>query len=392
MRFTVKRGDLDSALTSAIHFVPSKPAIPVQGHFLFEVKGETLEVSASNGIQYFRTRLSVQDAEDGKVLVPTRRLADLVRRLSDESVLFVMDDTGFSLKCGKTKSTINVSNDDFVAFPVVDGKANFTCPGDELKRILKRAAVTAAKTEGTNNNFAGVYVDAGIDGCSLEIAATDTYRLAFIQAKIAPAEQFDPLFIPISTVEGMLRVLGKSPVEVAWDTKSIVFKSPTFTLSALRASSKRPAFKNLFDARCIARAEVDCAEVARAVDRASLFEDTTSGQPALVNLYLRADGLEMTAEAKGVGSFHEVIAADGDGSEARMTFKCQNLYEALGGDKKVKLLFTEGFLNVKFKDDRATFQTVLLPVLPLDEAEEWKAKHKAAPAVEEPCEQADSAA
>ncbi|MGD0621391.1 MAG: hypothetical protein ABSA82_02860 [Thermacetogeniaceae bacterium] len=71
----------------------------------------------------------------------------------------------------------------------------------------------------------GVEEIAGADGGSIEIAATDTYRLTFIQAKIAPAERFDPLFIPISSVESLLRVLGKNPVEVSWDSKSIMFKS-----------------------------------------------------------------------------------------------------------------------------------------------------------------------
>ena len=44
MRFNVKRGELESALTSVLHFVPSKPTIPIQSYFLFEVRGETLEV------------------------------------------------------------------------------------------------------------------------------------------------------------------------------------------------------------------------------------------------------------------------------------------------------------------------------------------------------------
>lgn len=35
----------------------------------------------------------------------------------------------------------------------------------------------------------------------------------------------------------------------------------------------------------------------------------------------------------------------------------------------MELLFTGGHLNVKFGDERATYQTVLLPVLPLEEAE-----------------------
>ena len=164
------------------------------------------------------------------------------------------------------------------------------------------------------------------------------------------------------------------------------------TSSGASQTSPFPAFKKLFDATCIARAEVDCAEMARAVDRASLFEDPTSGQPALINLSIQADSLEMTAEAKGVGSFREVITVSGAGNDAQMTLKCQNLYEALGGDKKVELLFTGGHLNVKFGDERATFQTVLLPVLPLEEAEARKAKQNAAQAAAAPDEQAVPAA
>ena len=51
------------------------------------------------------------------------------------------------------------------------------------------------------------------------------------------------------------------------------------TSSGASQTSPFPAFKKLFDATCIARAEVDCAEMARAVDRASLFEDPTSASP-----------------------------------------------------------------------------------------------------------------
>jgi hypothetical protein len=56
------------------------------------------------------------------------------------------------------------------------------------------------------------------------------------------------------------------------------------------------------------------------------------------------------------------------------------------------LLFTEGHLNVKFGDERATYQTILLPVLPLEEAEAWKARQNSAQAATAPAVQADSAA
>jgi len=88
MKLTLLQENLNSALTTVSHFLPSRPTLPVLGNILLATEKNRLKISATNlemGINYF---VGAKIENEGKTTVlarpflEKRRLGGRLRRVS----------------------------------------------------------------------------------------------------------------------------------------------------------------------------------------------------------------------------------------------------------------------------------------------------------------------
>ena len=87
MKFNVSSTELLKGLMDISKAIPAKSALPILENFLFDLKGNILEVTASDSELTLRTEIEVDTTqEEGKIAVPARHMIDLLKELPDQPV------------------------------------------------------------------------------------------------------------------------------------------------------------------------------------------------------------------------------------------------------------------------------------------------------------------
>ena len=80
--------------------IPAKSALPILEAFLFTLKGNTLEITASDSELTLRTQIEVDSVtEEGQIAVPAKHMMDLLKELPDQPLTInTINDSSFSCR------------------------------------------------------------------------------------------------------------------------------------------------------------------------------------------------------------------------------------------------------------------------------------------------------
>ena len=80
MKFTVSSSELLEGLISVSKVISNKPTLAILENFLFELKDNTLTVTASDGETTLKSNLPIaQVDEEGRTAVPAKLLTDSLK-------------------------------------------------------------------------------------------------------------------------------------------------------------------------------------------------------------------------------------------------------------------------------------------------------------------------
>ena len=89
MKFTVSSTELLHALLSVARAIPTKPSIPIIENFLFSLKNNRLEITATDLDLTLRTALPVNLVEEeGAIAVPAKLLTDSLKEFPELPLTF----------------------------------------------------------------------------------------------------------------------------------------------------------------------------------------------------------------------------------------------------------------------------------------------------------------
>ncbi len=143
MKFSVSSTDLLKAILTVQKAIPAKTTEAILEDYLFVLKGETLEITASDMELTLKTEISVQNTEEeGSIAVPARQLTDLLKELPDQPISITAGD-GNSFECAWTtgSSTLPFFNPE--DYPV------FQTPGENAVTIEVPAQTLSEGISGT---------------------------------------------------------------------------------------------------------------------------------------------------------------------------------------------------------------------------------------------------
>ena len=138
--------------------IPAKSALPILENFLFDLKGNVLEITASDSELTLRTQIEVENTtEEGRIAVPAKHMMDLLKELPDQPLtISTTSDCAFTCSWASGESTLPyfpaedypeiTGTDDsavtlqFPAQSLVDGISStiYACGDDEKKGIQDR--------------------------------------------------------------------------------------------------------------------------------------------------------------------------------------------------------------------------------------------------------------
>src|SRR4051795_6664495 len=176
MELRVERDALADAVGWSARSLPARPPMQVLLGLLLDVGEDAgLAVSAFDYEVSSRIELPATVAEPGRVLVPGRLLADIVRSLPAQPVDLKLDGARVVLTCGAARFTLpTLPVEDYPALPDMPTTTG-SLESDVFAAAVAQVAIAAGRDD-TLPVLTGVRLE--IEGEQLTLAATDRYRLA----------------------------------------------------------------------------------------------------------------------------------------------------------------------------------------------------------------------
>ena len=348
MKFRVERDVLTDAVAWAARSLPVRPSAPVLAGLLIEASDSGLVLSTFDYETSARAELSAEVADEGKVLVSGRLLADICRSLPNKPVELSDEGARVSLTCGSARFSLQkMPVEEYPTLPDMP-TATGTVASDVFARAVTQA-VTAAGRDDMLPVLTGVRIE--IEGSSIALLATDRFRLSLREIPWQPRTPDETLaaLVPAKVLADTAKSMTSgSDITIALSTGGAgdgiigfegVAPGGTRRTTTRLLDGEFPKVRSLFPAEHTTTATVDRESLIDTVKRVSLVADRNTA----VQLAFSDGVLTLDAGSGDEAQASESIEANIVGEEITTGFNPSFLLDGLGAIEEpvVELAFTQ---------------------------------------------------
>lgn len=197
MEFKVKLSDFQQVIQKVLPALPRKSTVAVLEHIHFSLTGDNLELIANDQEITIQTKIQVDGISDGSILIPGRKLFEIVKALGNQGDLeFVSDDDNFEINMQTTTpfgvySLRGLNHNEYLdipelvesAKPNIDNDGNIISTPDKVAMKLDKKAIIrlasksafAISTDEFRPAMNGVLFE--FRGDYISAVSTDSFRL-----------------------------------------------------------------------------------------------------------------------------------------------------------------------------------------------------------------------
>lgn len=359
MRFTVSASELLKELLSLQRVIPGKTTQQILENFLFVLKDNRLEITASDMETTLRRSIEIAEVEkEGEIAVPAKLLTDSLKEFPDQPLTFeVKSETSVEISWATGVSQFPYfPADDYPKIPLkAETSESVEIPSEILLNGIN-STIYATADEEFRPVMNGIFFDLDTEGITL--VASDAHKLVCYSTTEARAMQ-KSCFILHKKPAGILKgLLGKSsePVNVSYDSKNAFFEFKDTILVCRLIEGKYPAYRSVIPTNNPNVLTIDRTMLLNSVRRVAVCSDQATSQ---IKLSLKTNEISISAQDLGFStSAHERMTCLYDGADLEIGFKASFLVEILNN-----LPYTD--INIRFGD-----QSRAALILPEDDSDE----------------------
>lgn len=329
MEFNVSSAELLKGMMDVSKAVPVKTALPILEYFLFQLKGNTLLITASDQELTLRTEVQVDSKEDGSIAVPASQLIALFKALPDQPV--TIRTTGeSSFECVWSNGNSSLPFFPAADYPEIKGTAedalSISIPAATLIDGIASTVYATADDE-MRPAMNGIYFD--ISPESTTLVASDSHKLiCFTTADVEAAESAS--FILHKKPAAVLRsTVSKEDgeVKVSFDSSTVVFSFGSTVMICRLVVGKYPKYRDVIPQNNSNVLRIDREQLLSTVRRVSVFANKASNH---IKFDLKEGQLELTAQDLGFAiAAYEKLTCDYSGDDLTIGFKSSFLVDIL---------------------------------------------------------------
>lgn len=346
MKFVVSSTVLLSHLQAISKVINNKNSLPILDNFLFQIKGETLTLTASDIETTLITSLQVDSAEgEGKVAVASRLLLDTLREFSDQPLSFSINDSNLAMVITSANGSYNFigqNGDEYPRLPQINEDAHvLTMPVQLLSNGINKTFFCTADDE-LRPVMNGIFFDISKD--SLTLAATDAHKLVRFKTihsgiTLKEEEEGVSFILPKKPANMLKSILPRESgeVEVKFDSKNAYFKLSNYTMICRQVEGRFPNYNSVIPKLNLYKIIIDRVSLLNALKRVSVFSNQGSN---LVKLDFLANQINISAQDIDFSiSAEETISCQFDGDPIKIGFKSSFLIEILNNISSAEVIF-----------------------------------------------------
>jgi DNA polymerase-3 subunit beta len=331
MKFNVSSTRLFAQLQAVSRVIAAKNSLQILEDVLFDLKGNELTLTASDGETTIRTSLEVENAEgEGMVASGAKLLLETLKEFPEQPLTFHIDDQNFGINivsANGTYSFVGANGAEYPQMPVEgDAKGEFALDAEVLLDAVNKTIFCTADDE-LRPVMNGIYFDLHED--RLVLVATDAHRLVRY-TNLAIKSAAPASFILPKKPAGLLKnVLGKGEgeVHVIFGEKNARFECGKTLIVCRQIEGRFPNYNAVIPQNNQNRVTVDRLTMLNACKRVAVFANTGT---SLLKLALSENSIKISAQDIDFStSAEETIACSYNGMMMSIGFKAPFLIEIL---------------------------------------------------------------
>ncbi|HEY4531299.1 MAG TPA: DNA polymerase III subunit beta [Luteimonas sp.] len=329
MRFSLQREAFLKPLAQVVNVVERRQTLPVLANLLALVKDGQLSLTGTDLEVEMVARCAVDDAQDGEVTIPARKLFDIVRALPDGSKVTVSQ-TGdrITVQAGRSRFTLSsLPANDFPSIDEVEATERVEVPEAALKELIERTAFAMAQQD-VRYYLNGLLFDLGEH--RLRCVATDGHRLALCEAALEGGGQAKrQIIVPRKGVTELQRLLegGDRVLELEMGRNHIRVKRDDVTFTSKLIDGRFPDYEAVIPIGADREVRVDREVLRASLQRAAILSNEKYRG---VRIEVSPGQLKISAHNPEQEEAQEELEADTSVDGLAVGFNVNYLLDALG--------------------------------------------------------------
>jgi len=252
--------------------------MPILSTVLMSAENGIFSISATDLDISVTSRVNGTVAEEGKIAVPAKKLAEIVKSLAGEEVSLDAEGEKLTLSCGKSRFVINArSAEDFPKLPKQEGKTSFSIDPEIIGALVLKTTY-AVSGDLTRPALCGVLWE--VDRKGISMVATDGHRLAKVEIAmdLGSVQKMDVIVPPKAL--GTMRTYseGEKEVRISIGENSISFDMKDTTIYSRLLEGPFPNYQRVIPAKNEKELVVSRSALQEATKRVSILSDTLTKQ------------------------------------------------------------------------------------------------------------------
>lgn len=371
MRFIVRSGYLLKNLQLIGGVVGSNAVLGVLEDFLFELKGNTLSLSASDLETMMRVEIEVNDAtDDGRICIPSKILTEYLKNLPDQPITLNVnpDDRSIEINSDFGKYKISGENaDDFPKEPQPGEASSFNIPSIALLESISKT-IFAVSNDTLRPAMTGVYFQLE-EGGNINFVATDAHRLVQMSRSGLEHKSNDGFIVPKKGLQQMRNVLPAedTQLEISYNSSHIFITNDKLRMSCRLVDARFPDYKAVIPTGNPYNLVINRTDLISALRRLSIFASKTTSQVVFDivgnSLTISAQDIDFSYEGK------ETMTCQYTGEDMKIAFNAKLMIELISNIEGTEIQLElstptrAGIFRPMEKNDAEDVLMLLMPLM-----------------------------
>ena len=332
MKFTISSSKLFSQLQAVSRVINNKNSLPILDDVLFDLTGNELRLTASDGETTIRTSVEVENVEGaGKVASAAKLLLETLKEFSEQPLAFTIDENNFAVSMvsqNGTYSFVGVNGNEYPEMPREEADARqIAIPANVLQSAIEKTIFCTADDD-LRPVMNGIFFDIAED--KVTMVATDAHRLVRYTNTGVQAGTTASFILPKKPAGLLKNLLAKEEeeVKVTFGAKNARFEFGGTIIVCRQIEGRFPNYNAVIPQGNQNIVTVDRQTIINACKRVAVFANNGTAQ---LRLALSENSIKISAQDIDFStSAEETISCDYNGTPMAIGFKAPFLIDLLG--------------------------------------------------------------
>ncbi len=370
MRFVISSSVLSARMQTIGRVIVAKNNLPILDCFLFEVKGNTLTLTASDNETTLRTVMELSEADaDIRFAANAKTVQDAIKEIPDQPLEFYVNEKNMEVTVEYRNGKYNLMAQNADEYPVPatpgEGSAELRIEAPRLLENVGRALFATAD-DALRPVMNGIYFDIQTD--SLTVVASDGQKLACSTSYGVTSPEVGSFIIHKKPATLLKNILAKADdtVTITFDGRNAEIRTENYQMACRLIEGKYPNYRSVIPKENPNVATVNREALIAALRRTLIFSSVVSSL-----IKVRIDGGRLTVssnDSEFARSAEESLLCDYAGAPMTIGFKGPFLLELLNnlsGEEVVIRLADGTRAGVIVPAEQKENEEVLMLLMPL---------------------------